>query len=83
MRGYINSQANSFGMQNIERLIRFSGCAVSRQQVGATAKHRRQAVFCSPIFSSSIMRERITNFCTLPVTVMGISSTKRMYFGIL
>jgi uncharacterized membrane protein YedE/YeeE len=27
---------------------------------------------------SAIMRSRITNFCTLPVMVMGMSSTKRM-----
>jgi hypothetical protein len=42
-----------------------------------------QAVLSSLIFNSSIIRSRITNFCTLPVTVIGSSSTKRMYFGTL
>lgn len=43
----------------------------------------RQAVFPSCNFSSLIMGSRMTNFCTLPVTVIGSSSTNRMYFGTL
>ncbi|CAJ0721202.1 hypothetical protein R16034_02322 [Ralstonia edaphis] len=37
-----------------------------------------QAVAATVSLSSSIMRSRMTNFCTLPVTVIGISVTKRM-----
>ena len=33
--------------------------------------------------SSAIIISRITNFCTLPVTVIGKLSTKRMWRGIL
>jgi hypothetical protein len=42
-----------------------------------------QAVLSCSICNSWIIRSRITNFCTLPVTVIGSSSTKRMYFGTL
>jgi len=37
-----------------------------------------QAVAATVSLSSSTMRSRMTNFCTFPVTVIGISVTKRM-----
>ncbi len=37
-----------------------------------------QAVAATVSLSSSIMRSRMTNFWTLPVTVIGISVTKRI-----
>ena len=44
----------------------------------STAKPQAQAVAATVSLSSSIMRSRMTNFCTLPVTVIGISETKRI-----
>ena len=41
------------------------------------------AVLCSLKCRSPIISSRIANFCTLPVTVNGISSTKRTYLGTL
>ncbi len=64
-----------------------ASCAASRQRhavCGGSAFHPRnrappyQAVAATVSLSSSIMRSRMTNFWTLPVTVIGISVTKRM-----
>jgi hypothetical protein len=41
------------------------------------------AVFSSTRPSSSIIFSRMMNFCALPVTVIGNSSTKRTYLGAL
>ncbi|AFQ51463.1 hypothetical protein GEM_5077 [Burkholderia cepacia GG4] len=45
------------------------------------ARHYAVSAAFSP--QASIICWRITNFCTLPVTVIGSSSTKHTYFGIL
>ncbi len=55
-------------------------CGVRR--IGISSEKPRaapyQAVAATVSLSSSIMRSRMTNFWTLPVTVIGISVTKRM-----
>ena len=52
--------------------------AVSAAQHGDAHAPPSHAVFTMVSPSSSIIASRITNFCTLPVTVMGKPSTKRM-----
>lgn len=43
----------------------------------------RQAVFAAFRPSSAIISSRMTNFCALPVTVIGSVGLKRMYRGTL
>lgn len=88
-----NRQGNGFGGGDAgqpncrPRTMPGASCAASRQRhavCGGSAFHPRnrappyQAVAATVSLSSSIMRSRMTNFWTLPVTVIGISVTKRM-----
>lgn len=48
------------------------------EESGDGIRRRNQAVLTTASPSSCVMRSRITNFCTLPVIVIGISATKRI-----
>ena len=58
--------------------LRFACRSFANQSIRRTtgAGGRHQAVLFSPEFRNWIISSRITNFCTFPVTVNGISSTK-------
>ncbi len=60
-------------------LDRFVALSITYSSSGVPA----YAVFNSTIPRSSTMAARMRNFCALPVTVIGISDTKRTWRGTL